>query len=332
MNLIETFLRRCYPNATLHIQPVSGGQNNLAFRVLVDGQPLFLKQYAGAGVNGDNRLLNEYRFLSYLQSISVGSVPQVLEVDLNAGLALYQYVDGESVEAVNEEDVGAAYAFMDKINRYFERDRQKVPFSLASEPALKVRDFVDIVEHRLKHATPVELSGSTSRECLNFVSRQLIPAFETAKDRLFAIKHWDRPCHPCFSPSDFGFHNALRTAEGWVFLDFEYAGIDSTEQLMADFLSQPRVPVPLETASQCFEYKVFQPLLEQRMLFPSLFELAGLKWCLILLNVFWREKRGRKQFALGPDLEALKAQQLLKAMQYLEALKPRVEQLRNGLG
>ena len=47
------------------------------------------------------------------------------------------------------------------------------------------------------------------------------------------------------SPSDFGFHNALRTEDGRLaFLDFEYAGWDDPAKLVCDFELQPAVPAP----------------------------------------------------------------------------------------
>ena len=49
----------------------------------------------------------------------------------------------------------------------------------------------------------------------------------------------------CLSPSDFGFHNAIRRASGELcFIDFEYAGQDDPAKMACDFLCQPEVPVP----------------------------------------------------------------------------------------
>ena len=58
----------------------------------------------------------------------------------------------------------------------------------------------------------------------------------------------DRPLDPadrCVSPSDFGFHNALREPSGRLrFIDFEYAGWDDPAKLVCDFFCQPAVPAP----------------------------------------------------------------------------------------
>ena len=45
------------------------------------------------------------------------------------------------------------------------------------------------------------------------------------------------------SPSDFGFHNALRRPDGTiVFVDFEYFGWDDPAKMMADAMLHPGNP------------------------------------------------------------------------------------------
>src|SRR5439155_21002106 len=49
------------------------------------------------------------------------------------------------------------------------------------------------------------------------------------------------------SPSDFGFHNALRQADGRIiFLDFEYFGWDDPAKMIADFLLHPAMELSAE--------------------------------------------------------------------------------------
>jgi hypothetical protein len=94
----------------------------------------------------------------------------------------------------------------------------------------------------------------------------------------------------CISPSDFGFHNAIRTASGVRFIDFEFAGWDDPAKTLADFALQPRIPIG-------------------PILFPLFCEMVGghasrrrcivlasilqLKWASIILGVLdpWRSER-----------------------------------------
>src|SRR5262249_16446012 len=114
----------------------------------------------------------------------------------------------------------------------------------------------------------------------------------------------------CVSPSDFGFHNALRAANGTVyFLDFEYAGWDDPPHMLCDFFCQPRWPVAFdffeEVVTGVGAYFRQPELLRDRayLLLP----VYRLKWCCIILNEFLPVDGRRRQFAntaLGEDHKA----------------------------
>jgi hypothetical protein len=104
----------------------------------------------------------------------------------------------------------------------------------------------------------------------------------------------------CLSPSDFGFHNALLTADGLKFFDFEYAGWDDPAKLCCDFFCQPQLPVAL-THWELFVNGLAVALgakdlpARARLLVPA----YQIKWCCIMLNEFLRGEQSRREFALG---------------------------------
>ena len=132
------------------------------------------------------------------------------------------------------------------------------------------------------------------------------------------------PDQYCISPSDFGFHNALRMPNGKIkFLDFEYAGWDDPAKMADDFFSQIAVPVP----EQFFDRFVS----EITLIFPNsdkliartglLRPLYRIKWFCIVLNVFLPDHLERCQFAQdNMDVDMLKSIQLIKAQKILEKL------------
>ena len=131
------------------------------------------------------------------------------------------------------------------------------------------------------------------------------------------------------SPSDFGFHNALKTPDGRTrFFDFEYAGWDDPARMLCDFFCQPAVPAPLDylvrfAASVSADSEEPDAMLARiRLLFP----VYRIKWCCILLNDFLRVGDRRRRFALSDDAQERKASQLAKARLALEAasLVPRL--------
>ena len=120
------------------------------------------------------------------------------------------------------------------------------------------------------------------------------------------------------SPSDFGFHNALRRTDSQiVFLDFEYFGWDDPAKMLSDFLLHPASGLNV-TLKRRFADNIFARFknscdLSRRV--EVVCPLFGLKWCLIFLNEFIPELLLRRGFVGEPGGEEaeVQAEQLEKA-------------------
>jgi thiamine kinase-like enzyme len=103
------------------------------------------------------------------------------------------------------------------------------------------------------------------------------------------------------SPSDFGFHNAVRTREGGLsFVDFEHFGWDDPAKTIADFVLHPGMDSSRELRKAFTEdlLQRFSPsdsALSERTL--SLGPLHAVKWATILLNEFLPHSAARRSFA-----------------------------------
>jgi len=131
------------------------------------------------------------------------------------------------------------------------------------------------------------------------------------------------PQHRTLSPSDFGFHNALRDRSGHiVFLDFEYFGWDDPVKLTADFILHPGMMLDgaarRRFAAGMAELHASDPDSRQRL--RRHLPLIALRWCLILLNEFLPGHWARRMIAGGSDRMAAKASQLAKAKSMLGAI------------
>ena len=91
------------------------------------------------------------------------------------------------------------------------------------------------------------------------------------------------PIERCVSPSDFGFHNAIRTPLGIKFFDFEFAGWDDPVKAVADFDLQPRVPLSLRARALSKALPQWSNCLAER--YDVLFPILKLKWACIILAV-----------------------------------------------
>ena len=120
------------------------------------------------------------------------------------------------------------------------------------------------------------------------------------------------------SPSDFGFHNALREESGQVkFLDFEYFGWDDPAKMIVDFTFHPAMDLSFELKQSFYQQMllVFKKDTSLRSRVACYYPFLGLLWCLIFLNEFIKDDLKRRQFAMVDikDTATIQQRQLKKA-------------------
>jgi hypothetical protein len=124
------------------------------------------------------------------------------------------------------------------------------------------------------------------------------------------------------SPSDFGFHNAIRSPDGVRFIDFEFSGWDDPTKAVADYVLQPRIPIHLK----------LNPLMDrlppkQRKLVARRIETLGpilrLKWLCIILSVLQPDRFERLlKTNIDIDANALIEDRLTIGIKYLKQGDP----------
>jgi len=301
--------------------PATGGGNNQLFKaVFTNGDEAAVKVYLGHGAH--ERLEAEFRGLDFLKQQGVSAVPRPIVADHAQGVAVYDWIDGAPVGRPTDADVTALADLLVGMQRG-KADVALDDLALASAACPAPADVNTQFHARLKRLRDAT-SGET--ELQEFLSTRLEPChaflWETASVG-FAVADID-PTRPldwdgmALSPSDFGFHNALRKADGsLVFVDFEYFGWDDPVKAVSDIcwhagmelddrhvaLFLGRVTPFFAAADKCFSVRL-------KLLYP----LLGLIWCLIMLNEFLPDRWQRRAAAgRGGDWQAAKARQLHRA-------------------
>ncbi|MFC1896825.1 phosphotransferase family protein, partial [Thermodesulfobacteriota bacterium] len=225
--------------------------------------------------------------------------------------------------------VQQAIAFFAELNRKRGALDSARLLPVASEACFSVRDHVNCVAGRVGALLCMGAKDEVSRRALHFVREMLHPAWEKVKETVSqrlgtARDEWNRVIgeeERCISPSDFGFHNAIRGRDGRLrFIDFEYAGWDDPAKTVCDFFCQQEVPVPHSYMPKFVEAvgQIVSPehLVRERV--RALLPLYRIKWCCIILNDFLSVGRCRREFAVGmPDDRDRRGLQLDKARAYL---------------
>ncbi len=318
---------------------VDGGANNQVYKITDDdGRQYALKYYINGINDMRDRLGAEYSALQFLSENGITSVPSPLAVDRGNNLALYEWIDGESILSVSDSDMAAAVDFLRTLHGLRSATgADELPF--ASETCLSPAELVRQIIHRLDVLEQVAESASRLDDLINnrigpclkhAISRAKM--FCDAAHRNFADEL--EPAYRTFSPADFGFHNALRLADRRIiFFDFEYFGWDEPAKLTSEFVLHPGMSLS-EEQKRCFIAETEQlfgadPNYKQRV--RALFPLYALRWCLIVLNEFLPDRWSRRLMAGKTlDRELVLDRQLDKAYRLLAIAEASLDEFPYG--
>jgi hypothetical protein len=258
-------------------------------------------------------------------------VPRPFGCDVAEKMALYEFIRGSrfKIGEIHKTELDQALVLFKALNQHkMKPAAQELP--PASEYCTKLSDHLARIQYRLERLNSVEAKTTIDRDAIHFIRINLWPVWQEV--RIFVQKQADTwqldltkeidQENSCLSPSDFGFHNALKTADGCIyFIDFEYAGWDDPDRMVSDFFCQPAVPVPLDfyayfTETVAAEYPNPAKHLKRMQLLLPVYQI---KWCCILLNDFLPTGSARRQFSKGSEnLADKKFLQLEKAKHALE--------------
>ena len=297
---------------------LSGGANNRVYRLDFEKRKsLVCKHYFQHPDDLRQRLQAEFSFLSYAWKIGLRQIPQPLGFDERKNLALYSFVPGQPIEAVNDEMIDQTCAFFLKLNAH-KKEIQGLP--LASESCLMIEDFFSTVERKLAQCRAISLDSPLHHDVKRFIETDLVPTWEILlKDVSFSFNQAVAEDDLCITPSDFGFHNALIDVKQLYFLDFEYAGWDDPTKTACDFFCQPKVPVPLkyfEQVTEAVASTTTNPDIYLKRI-KAMLPICRIKWCCIILNAFQKTGQERRRFSDPQVFEKLEKQFSL-AKNYLQ--------------
>jgi len=291
--------------------------NNRLHRVTCTDGTVALKSYPLPDDDLRDRLGTEYRALSFLREQGEGAVPAPIAMRRDMHAALYQWIDGTMITAPSEADIDMALAFLGRVHGY-RNSAGAGTLPLASEACLSTAEIVRQLDTRAVHLAD---AAANEPPLAKFFARwrdvRRRHAVIGTNDEL--PRSWQT-----LSPSDFGFHNALRTTDGCiVFVDFEYFGWDDPVKLTADFLLHPGMTLDQECRRRFARGMIalHAPDTDFRARLTRHLPLYALRWCLILLNEFLPKRWARRVVAGEGDSAGARSRQLEKA----EAMLRRVE-------
>jgi len=311
------------------IERVRGfGRNSRIYRVRRGAQWFAVKHYPPRHEDPRDRLKTEIEALAFMERHGIAVVPRALASDAERRYALLSWVEGDPVDSANETDIEAAAGFLANLHQLGGVTEAQVQ-PAGAEACLSGVEIVAQLGRRLARLGNVAETDPALAQLVDEVAAWLfesvLPVAEAAYQPLglsFALplpSRWRSLC-----PSDFGFHNAMRSAAGLTFVDFEYFGWDDPVKLVCDFLLHPgmRLSEPLKRRFVEAALQIYgaDPTFASRL--RLLYPLLAVRWCLILLNEFLPERWAYRVHAGGgQDWGNAKERQLGRASDLLALVK-----------
>lgn len=332
--IITDLLEKAGLRATdFEVNACDKGANNRVLMVKTPEQTVIAKWYFVSADDERERLKTEANFLKYAKHTGIDCIPKLLSCNHDDNVALYSYIAGEKIkpDAVSQNDVEQAAAFICALN-----DKSQLlnanDLPIASGACFSTKDHFSLTDLRLGQLESIVPNYDIDRAALVLIEDLKRLWGELTQKIIRRSDHLGVPLSleltqdkRCVSPSDFGFHNAIKNADGKIgFIDFEYAGWDDPANMIGNFFYQPAVPV------NRLYYEYFISKVTANMQNPEIIRaraelvrpLIGFKWCCIMLNAFNSKWALRRTFA-DPEsgLINIKTLQLAKSKRAFENIK-----------
>jgi|TARA_B100000315_G_scaffold52041_1_gene46419 predicted Ser/Thr protein kinase len=209
-SMATILLRKVGIDGPFGLEMLAGGRNNRVARIDVGDRKLILKAYFSDPDDPRDRFTAETRFAEFAWSNGVTCINQLLASDAESRAALYSYAEGTRIGPgeVTREAVDQAMDFVVALNARRDAGRTLAP---ASEACFSLTDHLAMAAERISRLE----SNVIERMAKDFVHDALIPAWSKIAAKIRANPNielnqvlGDR--ERCISPSDFGFHNAVK--------------------------------------------------------------------------------------------------------------------------
>jgi hypothetical protein len=311
--------------STQSVTVLRGGMNSRVFSCAGADKTFLMKGYQPIEGAQRDRFVAEAQFLEYANQVANSYVPNLLSVDDERRCIVMEYLVGEAYaegSTPRDGDIDDAVRFFSLLNQDHSQAVALIKMD-AADGFLKISEHLENVRERLNEMSanhlPLKLR-SRAEQTIQLLRNAFGPVEALTRRALFngLIEDALTTDKRCVSPSDFGFHNAIKTSHGIKFFDFEFGGWDDPAKTILDFTLQPKVP------TRQYNFPLLKALnpREQRIVFSRanvLKPILELKWASIIAGFLRPLRYERLLNSLsGIDIESFMVDKLDQTLRALE--------------
>ena len=238
--------------------------------------------------------------------------------------SLFKWIDGYKVKELCNRDIRVSLTFVKALVSVSKTTNYHA-FDLASAACISGKMIEEQILNRFQKISNVAFLHPNLKI---FLEKKMAISIEEMLN--FAKKNWPGEFssilprgNQLLSPSDFGFHNVIKSKKGLRFIDFEYFGWDDPVKLTSDFLLHPAMNLTKKQKKLWVDNMIStfssDKFFNQRL--KMSYSLYGLCWCLIQLNVFITGKDVKDQTTKeSSETKKNQMEQLEKSKKLLKSL------------
>jgi len=322
-NEIKLLAYSIYDELAESVEKLEGRGNSSVYKLSFNTKNnIFLKDYPNLLIDSRPRLLTEVGALNLVKNLN--KTPKVIAFDELQNIALYEWINGQSITKIKDGHITQALDFIESIQGL----KEKNSCALASEACLSANQLLSQIRFRLDRL--LKVNNNNLNDFLIFTFQPLLKQVWNRSKKNWPGKNIEKNLPismQVFSPSDFGFHNAILKDSGEiVFLDFEYFGRDDPVKLLADFIWHPGMKLNKSQKVGWLKgaISIFDGDTEILSRYKSAWPMYGLKWALIVLNEFledgWKKRTHASEILMNSHQQKI-AIQLNKAKNICEEIQ-----------
>ena len=312
----QLFLSKLGYGKIKSIKEIKDGRNSQVYKLIVDQYNFILKVYEDKKKIRINR---EKIFYEYLNKIEKNNTVNPLGFNIGLNMALYPYINGDKIKKIRNNYIKKLVNFINQINK--KKNFIKLPYAI--DGIKNRKNHIKLCQYKINQMKKVKLNNETMKDFSFFLNNKILPKFKEIKKSFLnknlysSYKTKLSKNEMIISPSDFGFHNIIKSKNNFYFFDFEYAGLDDPVKLICDFFCQP------DQSLTALQKKIFIKNLsfknhsfKQLELLTKIFlPFHTLKWCCIILNEFKNDTKNSNKKLFIKQNKIMK-KQLRKAKIY----------------
>ena len=320
---LEFYSKLLNINHLKKISKINKGINSKVYFINNGYKNTCLKIYPLSINDKRDRCTNEFNSFKYLKKFKIKNIPKPLKLNSELQIATYSWINGSKKNKFDDNSLKNLIKFVKKL-KFVSKVTNFKSFDFASESSDNISKLILMNNKRISSLKKIKISKQFKDLITKIELKNNLITYKIKKAiNKGVISKVINKKNLILSPSDISLSNIISDNKIDYFVDFEYFGWDDPCKLIIDLLWHPKIKADINLLILIYRnlLKVFKNDDEINTRFYFLFNFYGIRWCLILLNVFTKTDSKIIKREMKNSDKNIYYKQLNKCSKYLQKIE-----------